>query len=204
MNVNAVDYDGRTALHVAIAHGHTDIAKWLVEMKANVDLRDNFGLTAVAEAVRHNREGLMKVLKPDLDFEMNFLRQSSDSGQWNISADEVQLEQVLSTTLKSTIYTGLWRGTKIVAKTSGTMLARMSRSDTDSEDAILAAKEMLHEIKLISTMRHPDLVLFLGACLDHSPMYFLTEFMEGGDLERFYIKSRSRKDTHIGPHGKSS
>ncbi|CAE7528503.1 shkE, partial [Symbiodinium pilosum] len=27
-------------------------------------------------------------------------------------------------------------------------------------------EELLHEIELLASLRHPDLVLFLGACLD--------------------------------------
>jgi len=149
----------------------------------------------MAEAVRHNREGLTEVLKPHSDVDLDVLKLSSDFGHWNISADEVQLDQVLTTTLKSTVYIGFWRGTKIVAKTSGTMPSRMLRNDSDSGDSTQAqaAKEMLHEINLISTMRHPDLVLFLGACLDNSPMFLLTEFMEGGDLQHFYDNKKRQK-----------
>eukprot|EP00971_Amphidinium_carterae_P009476 186879-Amphidinium_carterae.1 len=67
-------------------------------------------------------------------------------------------------------------------------------------------QEMLHEITLLSRLRHvwggktqmrslsaskvfvaclrhPDLVMFLGACLDEDQVSFITEFMEGGDLE---------------------
>jgi len=45
---------------------------------------------------------------------------------------------------------------------------------------------------LLSTLRHPDLVMFLGACVDHQPPLVLSEFMEGGDLERYYM-ARAKK-----------
>mmetsp|Transcript_72366 Transcript_72366/g.143482 ORF Transcript_72366/g.143482 Transcript_72366/m.143482 type:complete len:579 (-) Transcript_72366:210-1946(-) len=196
INVNAADYDGRSALHVATAHGQTDTVKWLVGMKASVDLQDHFGLTPLAEALRHKRDELIEVLQEHsnitIDPDLDFLKKNPDSVHWNIKADEVHLDQVLSTTLKSTIYTGIWRGTKVVAKTSGVVDHRMHSDDQDEVQA-LAKKEMLHEIKLLSTMRHPDLVLFLGACLDHSPLFFLTEFMEGGDLQHFYDNKKRQK-----------
>lgn len=44
----------------------------------------------------------------------------------------------------------------------------------------------MREIGLLSKLRHPDLVMFLGACVEHTPPLVLTEFMEGGDLERHY------------------
>ena len=46
------------------------------------------------------------------------------------------------------------------------------------------AAELLHEIDILSSMRHPDMVMFIGACLDQQlPIMCVTEFMPGGDLE---------------------
>jgi serine/threonine protein kinase len=49
---------------------------------------------------------------------------------------------------------------------------------------------MLHEIALLATIRHPDLVMFLGCCLEDSPIMFISEFMPGGDLERYYASKQ--------------
>jgi len=55
-----------------------------------------------------------------------------------------------------------------------------------------AALEVVNEIRLLSTLRHPDLVMFLGACFDHDPPFFITEFMERGDLERHYMAQAAK------------
>jgi len=65
-------------------------------------------------------------------------------------------------------------------------------SSGSGDEQSLAVHEMLHEINVLSTLRHPDLVMFLGACLDHDPPFFITEFMEGGDLER-YFRTKSQQ-----------
>lgn len=41
VDVNAVDYDGRSALHVAAAEGHTEVIRFLLENAgADASLRD--------------------------------------------------------------------------------------------------------------------------------------------------------------------
>eukprot|EP00438_Fugacium_kawagutii_P018899 Skav236685 [mRNA] locus=scaffold847:75251:78950:- [translate_table: standard] len=50
----------------------------------------------------------------------------------------------------------------------------------------------MHEMRTLSTLRHPDLVLFLGASLDGDTSFFLTEYMEGGDVEN-YMRNQRKK-----------
>mmetsp|Transcript_94675 Transcript_94675/g.276847 ORF Transcript_94675/g.276847 Transcript_94675/m.276847 type:complete len:571 (+) Transcript_94675:59-1771(+) len=205
-DLNAVDYDGRSALHVASANGQLELVEWLLSSKANANARDKFGLTCLAEAVRNGHENVAKVLrdKGAKPADLESLRLSSNFEHWAIPSKEVELGKILSKTLKSCIYIATWRGTRVVAKTSGPLTRSTSgasivdlASQDDSEESThaIAAKEVLHEIQLLSTMRHPDLVMFLGACLDSSPPFFITEYMEGGDLERYYM-SRSKQGNH--------
>ncbi len=46
---------------------------------------------------------------------------------------------------------------------------------------------------MLSHLRHPNLVLFLGACVDAEPWWVVSEFMEGGSLQdMFEAKARDR------------
>jgi ankyrin repeat protein len=213
VRVNATDYDGRTALHVAAAYGHQDLVQQLVLFQADVNLRDHFGNTALSAAISHNQEEVAAMLlkaghdsgagraqilphcgedtpPPNSIYTKNvqttsvFTKKAMDANtmNWMIQADEVQFGPVLSRTLKSVIHTAEWRGIKVVAKT----LLKKTWSD-DSEEEGPDTKEVLHEIGLLSSMRHPDLVMFLGASIDCSRPFFITEFMEGGDLERHFM-----------------
>ena len=50
-------------------------------------------------------------------------------------------------------------------------------------------EELLHEIELLSSLRHPDLVMFLGACLEPSEaLWCISEYLPEGDLERYFMK----------------
>jgi len=201
-DVSASDYDGRTALHVAAAKGNLEAVLWLLDMSAHVDQCDNFGLTALSDATRNGHQEVASALvaKSPVNADMEFLRHSSDAGHWAIPSAEVELGRVLSKTIKSVIYIANWRGTKVVAKKTcdqDGLGADIGTTSCSSEDSVklVARKEVLHEIHLLSSLRHPDLVMFLGACLDSSPPFFITEFMEGGDLERYY-QAKARKLGH--------
>ncbi|XP_065147928.1 glutaminase liver isoform, mitochondrial [Paramisgurnus dabryanus] len=69
-DVNAVHYDGRSALHIAASEGHLDIIKFLVENAgANCRLKDRWGNTALEEAMRCNRDPAIQLLRKYTDYE---------------------------------------------------------------------------------------------------------------------------------------
>lgn len=45
IDVNSIDLDGRTALHIASCEGHYDVVKVLLSRRANIDARDRWGST---------------------------------------------------------------------------------------------------------------------------------------------------------------
>ncbi|CAK0828047.1 unnamed protein product, partial [Prorocentrum cordatum] len=219
-NVNAKDYDGRGALHIAAAYGHQDIVQELLDLNADVRHRDNFGNTPLSSAVSQQQEEVATMLLKALQegrgdpgdkgrpvkaegmhagtlplpgqIEGMFARQTSGcTVNWMIQENEVKFGPVISKTLKSAIHTAEWRGIKVVAKTLLTRKSwHESAEQADEEDI---TKEVLREIGILSTMRHPDLVMFLGACIYSTRPFLISEYMEGGDLERhFCTKSAQR------------
>lgn len=45
VDVNSIDLDGRTALHIAACEGHADVVRLLLSYRANIDARDRWGST---------------------------------------------------------------------------------------------------------------------------------------------------------------
>ncbi|ONM35762.1 Integrin-linked protein kinase family [Zea mays] len=45
VDVNSINLDGRTALHIAACEGHRDVVRVLISWKANIDARDRWGST---------------------------------------------------------------------------------------------------------------------------------------------------------------
>ena len=145
----------------------------------------------------------------------SMLRGRAADSRWKLRQEELHMHRELSRTLKSSLYLATWKGTQVVMKcvevpknldrTSDFQLKTSSESyDPVSSRALHASEvnqdlleELLHEIELLSSLRHPDLVLFIGACLDRdSPVMCITEYMPGGDLERHFMAMRRKHQTH--------
>ncbi|KAM4619137.1 glutaminase liver isoform, mitochondrial [Polymixia lowei] len=63
-DVNAVDYDGRSALHLAAAEGHTEVIRFLVENAgASHAPKDRWGSTPLEEARRHKQAAALRLLQ---------------------------------------------------------------------------------------------------------------------------------------------
>jgi serine/threonine protein kinase len=184
-DVNGGDYDQRTPLHIAVSRAEVDVVQLLLQHRADAQAFDHYGQTPLYEAERAGHFAIEKLLKKNGAHlqQRRMMRHSSQREKWSLRRSEIHLKEKLSETLKSDIFFAEWRGSKVVAK--------QTKLVTPADDFDLQL-ELLHEIKILSTVRHPDLVLFLGACLDDGPLTIISEFMPDGDLETHF--SRKRKE----------
>ncbi|URE39677.1 serine threonine protein kinase [Musa troglodytarum] len=63
VDVNSIDLDGRTALHIAACEGHIGVVKLLLSWRANIDARDRWGTTAAADARYYGNVEVYSILK---------------------------------------------------------------------------------------------------------------------------------------------
>lgn len=63
IDVNSIDLDKRTALHIAACEGHLEVVKLLVNRRVNIDARDRWGSTAAADAKYHGNVEVYNTLK---------------------------------------------------------------------------------------------------------------------------------------------
>ncbi|PKA57201.1 Potassium channel KOR2 [Apostasia shenzhenica] len=59
---NKMDYDGRTALHMAASRGYEDIVRFLIQRRANVNCIDKFGNSPLLEAVMIGHDRVARLL----------------------------------------------------------------------------------------------------------------------------------------------
>ncbi|CAJ1355476.1 unnamed protein product [Effrenium voratum] len=111
---------------------------------------------------------------------------------------DVILKKVMCCTHKSIVCRAEWQGRTVVAKR-----VKQDMSEDDPAEVKVresSTREMMHELQILSVISHPCLVNLLGATIsrDQSPM-FLTELMEGGDVENYM---RKEKETSLDHHFK--
>lgn len=215
-DVNFRDHYGRTALHSACgctSAGAKETVKLLLKKKADVNAVDSSGMSAIDIAVKVKNGSIRRILEErSAELEAMLERQGRESA-WLLAASELTLRKELANTLKSVVHLADWHGTSVVVKSvkmgHRNRLTHMTKSasfcDDDSgpeqeeisdEENVRRAveEELLHEIELVASFRHPDLVLFLGACLDPgAPVMFVTEYMPRGDVEKHMSQQREVK-----------
>ena len=102
--------------------------------------------------------------------------------KWEIPRSQIQISSKIGEGQGGVVYKCRWRSLDCAAKL-------LTQDSTES----LAYYDMVNEISIISHLRHPNLVLFLGACtVGNEPLVILSEFMEGGSLEDRFSKAAGR------------
>mmetsp|Transcript_4458 Transcript_4458/g.10696 ORF Transcript_4458/g.10696 Transcript_4458/m.10696 type:complete len:481 (+) Transcript_4458:241-1683(+) len=97
---------------------------------------------------------------------------------WETPREQIKMMEKLGEGETGCVYKCRWRGLDCAAK----ILTVNSRNT-------VAYHDMVNEVSTVSHLRHPNLVLFLGACTTgDEPLLILNEYMAGGNLEdRFSI-----------------
>jgi serine/threonine protein kinase len=186
LSVDAADFDDRTALHLAACEGHLNVVEFLIKKGADVNHPDRWGSTPLADARHYGNMDVCKVL------EQNGARLKTSSMRVatpkEIPEYEIIPSQLIFTDTKYKMPEGSKYG---VARWHGTKVAVKELSTADfSEEAFL---EFRDELDLLQRLRHPNVVQFLGAITQSTPMMIVTEFLPQMDLAK-YLKEKKRLD----------
>jgi len=100
---------------------------------------------------------------------------SSSSLSSKITFSELKLEDIIGGGGFGQVWKAKWKGTPVAVKVlTGTAQAEKIPK------AVL--EEFIGEINMVSGMRHPNICLFMGACLDAPNRAIVTELCENGSL----------------------
>lgn len=92
---------------------------------------------------------------------------ASSQQDWEVDPTELQLEAVVGTGTTAEVYRASWHGTDVAVK-------KLRHSGPLSV-------EFTRELSVLLRLRHPNLVLFMGASLQPPPM-IISEFCAGGTV----------------------
>ncbi|KAL4204850.1 hypothetical protein AMTRI_Chr01g134220 [Amborella trichopoda] len=180
-DVNSVDFDGRTALHIAACQGRSDVVELLLKRGANVDPKDRWGSTPLADAIYYKHHEVFKLLekygaKPPMA--PMHVQNAREVPEYEIDPKELDFTDSVELT-KGTFHIATWRGTKVAVK-------KLGEDVITDEEKVRAFRD---ELALWQKLRHPNVVQFLGAVTQSSPMMIVTEYLPKGDI-RAYLKER--------------
>ncbi|XP_021766374.1 serine/threonine-protein kinase HT1-like isoform X1 [Chenopodium quinoa] len=169
IDVNFKDIDSRTPLHVASCQGLPDVVRLLLERGAKVDPKDRWGSTPLADAKYYKHLDVIKLLEKH-----GAKVDSSEIPEYEIDPSELDFSNSVDIS-KGTYRIALWRGIEVAVKTLGIDVVM------DEEKV----KAFTDELALLQKIRHPNVVQFLGAVTQSSPMMIITEYLPKGDLRAF-------------------
>eukprot|EP00029_Vermamoeba_vermiformis_P010000 TRINITY_DN5168_c0_g1_i1.p1 TRINITY_DN5168_c0_g1~~TRINITY_DN5168_c0_g1_i1.p1 ORF type:complete len:765 (-),score=122.55 TRINITY_DN5168_c0_g1_i1:390-2684(-) len=95
-----------------------------------------------------------------------------NSYMWEIPKEQLVFGQVLGKGFFGEVRKGKWRGSDVAIK----IIYRESFKEKNDEDLFI------REVEILTKLRHPRVILFLGAVLSPECKAIVTEFMKGGSL----------------------
>ncbi|XP_057791590.1 integrin-linked protein kinase 1-like isoform X2 [Salvia miltiorrhiza] len=183
MPPNVQDYDNRTALHLAASEGHASIVELLLAYNADVNLRDRWQRTPLADAKLYQHRDICRILElnggRDLMEDQEMYVCHEDDPQENIDISELNLQN--SSIIKQGLFGESekvkWRGTCVVKTV-------ISRHIQHPVKMVLTAKDNT----LLGELRHPNILEFLGSIVHGEEMILITEHLPKGNLDDLLAK----------------
>ncbi|KAJ4885024.1 Mitogen activated protein kinase kinase kinase-related [Raphanus sativus] len=103
--------------------------------------------------------------------------------EWNIDFSELTVGIRVGIGFFGEVFQGVWNGTDVAIKV-------FLEQDLTAENM----EDFCNEISILSRLRHPNVILFLGACTKPPRLSLITEYMEMGSLYNLLHLSRQKKE----------
>ncbi|KAF9619162.1 hypothetical protein IFM89_005176 [Coptis chinensis] len=102
--------------------------------------------------------------------------------EWNITFSELTVGTRVGIGFFGEVFRGIWNGTDVAIKI-------FLEQDLTTENM----EDFCNEISILSRLRHPNVILFLGACTQPPHLSMVTEYMEMGSLYYLIHMSGQKK-----------
>ncbi|KAG0485590.1 hypothetical protein HPP92_009669 [Vanilla planifolia] len=102
--------------------------------------------------------------------------------EWGIDFSELTVGTRVGIGFFGEVFRGIWNGTDVAIKV-------FLEQDLTAENV----EDFCNEISILSRLRHPNVILFLGACMKPPHLSMVTEYMEMGSLYYLIHMSGQKK-----------
>ncbi|KAL6843180.1 hypothetical protein ACP4OV_026893 [Aristida adscensionis] len=110
-----------------------------------------------------------------------------DYEDWAIDLGKLHVGMPFAQGAFGRLYKGTYNGVDVAIKL-------LERPQTKPEKARMLERQFVQEVMMLATLRHPNIVKFVGACRKPGVWCIVTEFAKGGSLRNFL---RSRDDRPV-------
>ena len=132
---------------------------------------------------------------------------SSLPSEWIVPIHEISLEAPIGSGRSGQTYAAQWRGVRVAVKVINLTHHHHHQEEEKEEEeegeqdspadiSLDILNEFYQEMKLVAKLRHPNIVLFLGAAIQPPTYCILYEYMESGALT-YVLRSQKSKSTKL-------
>eukprot|EP00898_Chlorokybus_atmophyticus_P007700 jgi/Chlat1/7931/Chrsp68S07383 len=122
-------------------------------------------------APSHSRRCQPQLYSQHMNVAVEEMRERGRRGRWLIDPSEVRLGSKIAEGGTAVIHKGKWRGLEVAIKVAKASVKERCKAQL--------------ELSVLSSVRHPNLVQFLGACLEPGSCMLLTELMKKGTVKQW-------------------
>jgi serine/threonine protein kinase len=90
---------------------------------------------------------------------------------------DIQVKDRLAEGSYGVVFKGMHKGSEVAIK-------KLKRSET--------SEEIEHEVKILNTVQHPNILRFIGVGILDDQMLIVTEYMEDGSLDQILFKGKPK------------
>ncbi|KAB1212012.1 Serine/threonine-protein kinase HT1 [Morella rubra] len=105
--------------------------------------------------------------------------------EWTIDLGKLNMGAAFAQGAFGKLYRGTYNGEDVAIKI-------LERPENDPEKAQLMEQQFQQELTMLATLKHPNIVRFIGGCRKPMVWCIVTEYAKGGSVRQFLMKRHNR------------